>query len=71
MRDGLLEAGPTREYTMSFVRVPELTVEPSLQRYQPAGDRTVHYSSGDFEADIEFDADGLVTLYHGYLERIA
>ena len=71
MRDGLLEAGPTCEYTMSFVRVPELTVEPSLQRYQPVGDRTVRYSSGDFEADIEFDADGLVTLYHGYLERIA
>jgi len=23
------------------------------------------------EADIEFDADGFVTLYHDYLERIA
>ena len=56
---------------MSFVRVPELTAEPSLQRYEPLGDRTVHFSSGNFEADIEFDADGLVTLYHGYLERIA
>jgi hypothetical protein len=71
MRDGLLEAGLAREYTMSFVRVPELTAEPSLQRYEPLGDRTVRYSSGSFEADIEFDADGLVTLYHGYLERIA
>ena len=71
IRDGLLEPGSAREYTMSFVRVPELTSEPSLQRYEPLGDCTVHFSSGNFEADIEFDADGLVTLYHGYLERIA
>jgi hypothetical protein len=71
MRDGLLEVRPAREYTMSFVRVPELTAEPSLQRYEPVGVRTVRYSSGSFEADIEFDANGLVTLYHGYLERIA
>ena len=35
------------------------------------GGRTVRYSSGSFEADIEFDADGLVTLYRGYLDRIA
>jgi len=27
--------------------------------------------SGSFQADIEFDADGPVTVYHGYLERIA
>ncbi len=71
MRDGLLEAGPAREYTMSFVRVPELTEQPSLQRYEPLGGRIVRYSSGSFEADIEFDADGLVTLYRGYLDRIA
>ena len=38
---------------------------------EPLGDRTVRYSSGGFEADIEFDIDGLVTLYYGYLERIA
>jgi uncharacterized protein len=71
LRDGLLEAGPARDYTMCFVRVPELTAQPSLQRYEPLGDRIIRYSSGSFEADIEFDADGLVTLYHGYLERIA
>ena len=71
MRDGLLEAGPAREYTMRFVRLPELTAEPLRQRYEPRGDRVVHYESPGFEADIEFDADGFVTLYHGYLERIA
>ena len=71
MRDGLLETGPAHDYTMSFVRIPELTVAPSRQRYEPLGGRTVRYSSDAFEADIEFDADGLVTLYHDYLERIA
>jgi hypothetical protein len=71
LRDGLLEAGPPRDYTMQFVQVPELSVTPSRQRYEPLGDRAVRYRSGDFEADIEFAADGLVTLYHGYLERIA
>jgi hypothetical protein len=36
----------------------------------PRGERVVHSSSGGFEADIEFDADRLVTLYHDFLERI-
>jgi uncharacterized protein len=66
-----LEHGPPRDYMMSFVRVPELTAEPSRQLYEPLGGRAVRYRSGGFEADIEFDAGGLVTLYHGYLERIA
>ena len=69
-RDGLLAGSPAREYTMRFVRVPGLAVEPSWQRYQPLGDRTVHYSSDGFEADISFDADGFVLLYQDYLERV-
>jgi hypothetical protein len=51
--------------------VPELTVVPSAQRYEPLGDRVVRYSSGSFTADITFDADGIVTLYEGFLERIS
>jgi hypothetical protein len=31
----------------------------------------VRYSSGSFAADIEFDADGFVTVYEGFLERVA
>ena len=69
-RDGLLEAGPPRDYVMQFVRVPELEVVRSEQRYEPRGGRVVGYSSGSFAADIEFDADGFVTLYHGFLERV-
>jgi uncharacterized protein len=69
-RDGLLEAGPPRDYTMAFVSVPSLEVVDSEQRYSPRGDRVVGYASGTFAADIEFDADGLVTHYHGFLERL-
>jgi uncharacterized protein len=39
-RDGLLDEGATaREYTMRFVRVPELTAEPAWQRYEPLASR--------------------------------
>jgi hypothetical protein len=71
LRDGLLTAGPARDYVMRFIQVPELTVVPSAQRYEPLGDRVVRYSSGSFTADITFDAEGIVTLYEGFLERIS
>jgi uncharacterized protein len=71
MVDGLLDGGPARDYVMKFVTVPELEVVPSAQRYEPKGGRVVAYSSGSFAADIEFDADGFVTLYHGFLERLS
>jgi hypothetical protein len=70
MRDGLLVAGPAREYTMRFVQVPSLEVVASTQRYEPLGGRTVRYSSGSFAANIEFDVDGFVTSYEGFLERV-
>jgi uncharacterized protein len=70
-RDGLLEEGATaREYTMRFVRVPELTAEPTWQRYEPLAGRVVRYRSVGYEADIAFDVDGFVTLYQDYLERV-
>jgi hypothetical protein len=71
VRDGLLDGGPARDYTMQFVRVPELTVEHSEQRYAPRGGRVVHFSSGSFAADIEFDADAFVVHYDGFLERLS
>jgi uncharacterized protein len=70
-RDALLHGGEARVYTMSFVQVPSLEVVPSEQRYEPRGGRVVRYSSGSFVADIEFDADGFVTVYEGFLERVA
>jgi uncharacterized protein len=70
-RDGLLAEGASaREYTMRFVRVPELTAEPAWQRYEPLGHQVVRYCSSGYEADITFDADGFVTIYQDYLERV-
>jgi hypothetical protein len=70
-RDSLLNDGAAaHEYTMRFVRVPELAAEPAWQRYEPLGNRVVRYSSAGYQADITFDADGFVTLYQDYLERV-
>ena len=69
-RDGLLEAGDARDYRMRFVDVPGLGDRLVEQRYAPRGNRVVHYSSGSFAADIEFDEAGFVSLYHGFLERV-
>jgi len=71
VRDGLLSGGEARTYTMRFVRVPELETVLSEQRYEPLGDRVVRYSSGTFTADIEFDGEGFVLDYQGFLERVA
>ena len=71
VRDGLLAGGAARTYTMRFVRVPELETVLSEQRYEPLGGRVVRYSSGTFTADIEFDSDGFVVDYQGFLERVA
>ena len=68
--DALLDGGAAREYTMRFVRVPSLEIVPSTQRYEPLGGRRIRYSSGTFTAVIEFDEDGFVMAYEGFLERV-
>jgi hypothetical protein len=70
-RDDLLRTGERRNYVMRFVNVPELSTFESRQRYEPVGLRTIRYSSGSFAADIDFDDEGFVTLYHDFLERVA
>jgi hypothetical protein len=70
LRHGMRSGGEPRDLAMAFVTVPELAVTRSEQRYTPLGDARVNYASGSFSADIHFDADGLVTLYEGYLERV-
>ena len=57
-------SGP-RDFTMRFVDVPSLEVAESRQRYEPLGEGRVLFRSGSFEAELELDADGIVTRYEG------
>ena len=58
------------DFVMTFVHVPSLQVTRSAQCYEPLGDRRVRYSSGDFVADLDFDADGFVVRYEGLAELV-
>jgi hypothetical protein len=69
-RDRLLEEGEARDYVMRFVSVPDLRVAQSKQRYEPLGGQRLRYRSGDFEAELVFDDDGLVVRYEGLAERV-
>lgn len=69
LRDGLLQGGGPRDYVMALVDVPSLEVSLSDQRYEPVGANAVRFVSGDFEAVLELDDDGLVRRYPGLAER--
>lgn len=61
-------------FLMAWVSVPDLAVRPSRQTYTHlartgSGGARVRYASGDFTADVEFDADGLVVDYPDLARR--
>jgi hypothetical protein len=70
IRDGLLEAGPSRTYIMRWVDVPSLELCRSEQRYEPLGNGLVRFQAGSFTADIQFDAAGFVLDYPGVGRRV-
>jgi uncharacterized protein len=70
LRDGLLQASGAHDYVMRWVSVPELEIDESRQRYEPLGGGVVRFSSGSFQADIEFDDNGFVLRYPRLAERI-
>ena len=70
IRDGLLQSGPPRPYSMCWVDVPSLEVSRSEQRYEPLGNGLVRFTAGDFIADIRFDEAGFVLDYPGLAKRI-
>ena len=69
-RDGLLDDRVARDYLMRFVSVPELTVADSEQRYEPLGEGSLRFRSGDFTSELTFDDEGLVEHYEGLAERL-
>jgi hypothetical protein len=72
LREGLMGGGGPKEYLMAWVSVPDLTVTPSPQRYEPIDARHVRFVSldSDFTADLELDDDGLVVRYPYLAERV-
>ena len=71
VRDDLHRGGAARDYVMAWLDVPSLEMHRSEQRYEPLRPGLVRFSSGDFTADIEFDADGFVLRYPGLAERVS
>jgi hypothetical protein len=66
--------GKTGELTVSFVQLPELSIVPSLQRYEALGPRRWRYvdlgAAKGFTAVLDLDSEGLVHHYEGLFETI-
>ena len=75
LRHGFQHGG-SGDFVMAFIRTPSLRVEASPQRYEHvrATDEgsVVRYISrdGDFTADLELDADGLLLNYPRLARRV-
>jgi uncharacterized protein len=67
-RDGPLTEDAC-QYTMRFVRVPELTEEPARQRDEPPGNPMVRHRPSSCQATITVDADRFVTPCQDHRER--
>jgi hypothetical protein len=58
-----LVVGGSATIQAAWVRFPELTVVKAAQTYSRIDEFTYRYASGDFEAELTVDDDGLVTSY--------
>ena len=58
-----LGVGSSHTIQAAWVRFPELTVVKAAQTYTRVDDLTYRYASGDFQAELTVDDDGLVTAY--------
>jgi uncharacterized protein len=79
LRHALLSGGSARDLLMAWISVPDLHVEPSQQRYThlaatPTGHQVISFetigAADAFQADVTFDAAGLVVNYPGIARRI-
>jgi hypothetical protein len=71
-RSALHERGGSEEFVMAWVSVPDLRVHASPQRYEHVRPGIVRFAEldGDFTAELELDADGLVVRYPRLAERV-
>lgn len=58
-----LAVGATKTIKAAWVRFPELTVVKADQKYTRLDEFTYRYASGDFEAELTVDDEGLVAAY--------
>ncbi|HEY7619011.1 MAG TPA: putative glycolipid-binding domain-containing protein [Solirubrobacteraceae bacterium] len=72
-RHRLHEDEGSADFVMAWVSVPDLAVHASRQRYEHIRPGVVRFSEldGDFTADLELDADGLVVRYPRLAERVS
>jgi uncharacterized protein len=73
LRHDLHDRPESRDFVTAWVSVPDLQVHRSLQRYEHVRPGVVRYVAldGDFTAELELDADGLVVRYPRLAERVA
>jgi hypothetical protein len=71
-RSALHQRAGGEDFVMAWVSVPDLSVHASPQRYEHVRPGVVRYLSrdGDFTAELEVDADGLVVRYPRLAERV-
>jgi uncharacterized protein len=70
-RHALHERPGAAELSTAWVSLPDLTVTRSEQRYEHLRPGVVRFSSDDFAADLELDADGLVVAYPRLARRVS
>jgi hypothetical protein len=58
-----LATGASKTIQAAWIRFPELTVVKAAQVYTRLDEWTYRYASGDFEAELTVDDEGLVTSY--------
>ena len=58
-----LAIGASKTIKAAWVRFPELTVVKADQKYTRLDEFTYRYASGDFEAELTVDDEGLVAAY--------
>jgi len=70
-RHALHERPGVIDIATAWVSLPDLAVTRSEQRYEHLRPGVVRFSSGDFTADLELDADGLVLNYPRLARRLS